>query len=227
MKRKIEITPDEFHSRKRRRIAEMDSALPPLPVSAPQAIPANHEVAGFMPGRLEFEHEPDNEAEHTIMDLTFGTCHEFGGNDIPEDETDPDLRARQRWIDDHMLGPDGLPYNSSTYAAMGMKSTGGKGKTVASSNGHGTNGVNGINGRARDKRSKEEDGDGEDGEDKPDEADEETEPMPMESEESLAFKLTLIEAYSQRMQRRDEIRQLIFDRNLVDFKKVRVPIILS
>jgi len=33
--------------------------------------PANHEIAGYMPGRLEFETEYENEAEQTVKDMLF------------------------------------------------------------------------------------------------------------------------------------------------------------
>ncbi|KAJ3008190.1 Transcriptional adapter ada2 [Thoreauomyces humboldtii] len=45
----------------------------------PVSQPANHEILGFMPGRLEFEVEPENDAELMIKDL------EFSDSDIPEE----------------------------------------------------------------------------------------------------------------------------------------------
>lgn len=33
--------------------------------------PANHEIAGYMPGRLEFETEYENEAEQSVKDMLF------------------------------------------------------------------------------------------------------------------------------------------------------------
>lgn len=33
--------------------------------------PAVHEIAGYMPGRMEFEHEAENEAESTVKDMVF------------------------------------------------------------------------------------------------------------------------------------------------------------
>ncbi len=41
---------------------------PPRP---PASNPACHEISGYMPGRLEFETEVENEAEHLIKDLSF------------------------------------------------------------------------------------------------------------------------------------------------------------
>lgn len=37
-----------------------------------------------MPGRLEFEHEYENEAEVLIKDMEFGKVYHFGGEDQPE-----------------------------------------------------------------------------------------------------------------------------------------------
>jgi len=45
-----------------------------------QSLPANHEVAGYMPGRKEFETEYENEAEQTVKDMVFD---EF--TDTPEE----------------------------------------------------------------------------------------------------------------------------------------------
>ncbi|CAH7668985.1 hypothetical protein PPACK8108_LOCUS3544 [Phakopsora pachyrhizi] len=42
--------------------------------------PTNHEIAGFMPGRLDFETEWENEVENLIKDQSFGRVYCFGGN---------------------------------------------------------------------------------------------------------------------------------------------------
>ena len=41
--------------------------------------PANHEIAGYMPGRLEFETEYENEAEQSVKDMIFNE------DDAPEE----------------------------------------------------------------------------------------------------------------------------------------------
>jgi transcriptional adapter 2-alpha len=43
---------------------------PPKPKVAPSH-PANHEIQGFMPGRLEFDLEAENDAEHLVKDMIF------------------------------------------------------------------------------------------------------------------------------------------------------------
>lgn len=45
-------------------------------------------------------------------------------------------------------------------------------------------------------------------------------PPPLETKKSLEFKLTLIEMYNQRIQKRHEAKALMFDRGLLDYKKV-------
>ncbi|UZJ52560.1 hypothetical protein CBS101457_001880 [Exobasidium rhododendri] len=54
--------------------------VPPKPlVSAPTL---QSEIHGYMPGRLEFESEYDNEAEHQIKDMEFGKVYQYGGEKI-------------------------------------------------------------------------------------------------------------------------------------------------
>ncbi|KAG1882284.1 uncharacterized protein F5891DRAFT_1285550 [Suillus fuscotomentosus] len=90
------IDPDEFQARKRRRMSTMTTSLPPPPKVAPTSAPGVHKIATFLPGRLEFEHELDNEAEDLVKDLEFGICHARGGDQIMEDENGLDVRARAR-----------------------------------------------------------------------------------------------------------------------------------
>lgn len=52
---------------------------PPKPERPPASQPACHEVAGYMPGRREFETEWENDAEQMIKDI------EFLDSDTPED----------------------------------------------------------------------------------------------------------------------------------------------
>ena len=92
----FDVDPADFHERKRRRISSMTTNAPPPHKVAPVSAPGVHEVATFLPGRLEFEHELDNEAEDLVKDLEFGLVMEFGGGSIPVDENDVDVRARRK-----------------------------------------------------------------------------------------------------------------------------------
>ncbi|KAK9471707.1 uncharacterized protein V1510DRAFT_419396 [Dipodascopsis tothii] len=73
MKRKFEITPSEFAQRKKARLdARRSQTAMPLPKQKPTAsVPSCHEVQGYMPGRLEFETEHENEAELSVKDMVF------------------------------------------------------------------------------------------------------------------------------------------------------------
>ncbi|EMC93496.1 hypothetical protein BAUCODRAFT_37183 [Baudoinia panamericana UAMH 10762] len=68
---------EEFQARKKRRIEERkdaiatSSATVPTPAKPISSVPSNHEVAGFMPGRLEFENEYFNEAEEAVQHMEF------------------------------------------------------------------------------------------------------------------------------------------------------------
>jgi transcriptional adapter 2-alpha len=217
MNSSFDIDPTEFQERKRRRISNMTVAPPPQKV-APTSAPGVHDIATFLPGRLEFEHEIDNEAEDLIKNLEFGLCMEWGGDSIPEDEDDHDYKTRMRWRveqrekdrDQEMLfaSPNGL-INGAIHG-----------------NGNGLI-VNGLNGAAngfvrKDKEAKEKDTPAP--EDNGDGAEEESEenmpPIPFETQASLEFKLTLIEVYMQRIAKRREGKALMFDRGLLEYKKV-------
>jgi len=71
------IPREEFQTRKRRRIEERKEAIAdaattaPTPAKPTSSVPSCHEVAGFMPGRLEFESEYFNEAEEAVQHMQF------------------------------------------------------------------------------------------------------------------------------------------------------------
>ena len=207
MDREFDIELEEFHARKRRRISEMNSIVPPaVPKTAPVSAPAVHEISGFLPGRLEFEHELDNDAEDAIKDLEFGVCLQWGGDEIIEDETDLEVKARIKWEEETRLGISGIIPEPQ------VKLVPGKGPP----NGALQNGfLNGFhtNGTTKHDSVKSEDGNDE-------ESDEPTQPPPIETEESLKFKLTLLEMYAQRVEKRAESKGVIFERGLLEYKKV-------
>lgn len=201
----FDIGPEVFHERKRRRITEMNNQEPPPPKAAPTSQPGVHEIATFLPGRLEFEHEIDNEAEDLVKDLEFGTVLEYGGDQIIEDENDPDVRARAKWQEEKRSGIC-APRDTQIPAGKGPPPVNGK-----------TNGYH-INGEI--KRLKSEDVTMSNGSVDDEAADEPTQPQPFETKESLSFKLTLMEMYFQRVEKRLETKAVIFERGLLDYKKV-------
>ncbi|KAG0362575.1 hypothetical protein BC939DRAFT_464866 [Gamsiella multidivaricata] len=73
MHKKFDMDPEAVAARKRQRLAMRVNRIP-APVKAQKPMtsqPANHEIAGYMPGRLEFETEYENEAEQTVKDMIF------------------------------------------------------------------------------------------------------------------------------------------------------------
>ena len=203
----FDIDPEVFHERKRRRITEMNNREPPPLKTAPTSSPAVHEIATFLPGRLEFEHELDNEAEDLVKDLEFGVVSEFGGDQMVEDENDLDVKARVKWLEDRRQG----------------LITGHRDLSVPAGKGYLVNGaVNGYHVNGDIKKLKPEDcvtngpGSADD-----EAADETIHPQPYETKESLAFKLTLLEMYFQRIEKRLESKAIIFDRGLLEYRKVR------
>ncbi len=196
----FDIDPDEFQDRKRRRISTMNTTPPPGPKIAPTSAPGVHEIATFLPGRLEFEHEIDNEAEDLVKDLEFGICLEWGGDQLPEDENDVDVKARARMKEDAKLkdvAPGKRPPNGF---ANGIVNGLHRGGTPAPTH--------------KAEPASQADGEVEDDE-------EAVQPPPIESEESLAFKLTLLEMYKQRVDKRHENKAFMFERGILNYKQVR------
>ncbi|KAL6301252.1 hypothetical protein BKA93DRAFT_828374 [Sparassis latifolia] len=201
------IDPSEFQERKRRRISTMNTNPPPAPKIAPTSAPGVHEVATFLPGRLEFEHELDNEAEDLVKDLEFGVCLEWGGDEIAEDENDPDVRARARWEEEQ----------KAKEATPGKRIPNGLINGIL--NGEHSNGdtpKRGVHGKSEDGAKNENStADGEA------EVEEVTQPPPIENTDSLTFKLSLIEMYHQRVAKRHEYKQIMFDRGLLNHKQMQ------
>ncbi|THV05246.1 hypothetical protein K435DRAFT_745492 [Dendrothele bispora CBS 962.96] len=208
MNRQFDVDPAEFQEKKRRRITKMNEIpIPPVKPS-PVSLPGIHEITGFFPGRLEFEHELDNEAEDLVKDLEFGVVSDWGGDEIPEDENDLDVKARLKWEDERRNGASG---KKGVYSGKGL--------------------VNGINGMTNGyhptppplpPQLKSEDvamSNGDKNEDGEDDSEEVTQPPPIEVKDSLNFKLTLLEMYFQRVDKRLEAKSIMYDRGLLEYKK--------
>jgi transcriptional adapter 2-alpha len=216
MDREFDIEPEEFQERKRRRISTMNAMEPPLAKVAPTSAPGVHEIATFLPGRLEFEHELDNDAEDLVKDIEFGVCLDYGGDQIIEDEDDLDVRARLKWEEERHHPPA-----KATKSGKGKSLPSGKGPSMGLVNGK-TNGYHGNGDNVKlESQTKAEDaamvnGTGT----QEDEVEEVTQPPPFETKESLTFKLTLFEMYSQRVDKRLENKSIMFNRGLLEYKKV-------
>ena len=72
-----EMPREDFQARKKRRIDARKDAIAdaantvPVPTKPTSSVPSCHEVAGYMPGRLEFENEYFNEAEEAVQHMQF------------------------------------------------------------------------------------------------------------------------------------------------------------
>ncbi|KAI0759856.1 hypothetical protein BD413DRAFT_487174 [Trametes elegans] len=200
----FDIDPAEFQERKRRRISSMTTTSAPPPKAAPVSAPGVHEVATFLPGRLEFEHELDNEAEDIVKDLEFGVCLEWGGDQIPEDENDLDVKARAR-LEEELKAKEASP-----------------GKRIPNGLINGMlNGYHSNGDTPRRETSSKVDDDKQGSDANGDDADEQTQPPPFETPESLEFKLSLLESYYQRVDKRHEAKAIMFDRGLLNYKQMQ------
>ena len=196
---RFDVDASEFQERKRRRISNMNTAPAPTTKVPPTSAPAVHEVATFLPGRLEFEHELDNEAEDLVKDLEFGIITQYGGDSIPFDDTAPPPPPSEK--SDSAAPVSGSALDQSQNVING--------------------GVNGhtalVNGGAGDPKSEPVDKSADDDED----AEEENMmPPPIETDDSIAFKLTLLDVYASRVEKRRENKAVMFERGLLEYKKV-------
>lgn len=198
---RFDVDASEFQERKRRRISNMNTAPAPNPKVPPTSAPGVHEIATFLPGRLEFEHELDNEAEDLVKDLEFGIVTQYGGDSIPFDETAPPPPPIEK------LEPT-VPNPGSTSNSINQP------QNVI-------NGVNGhpllVNGNASNPKTESVDKSADDDEDA--EGEENVMPPPIETDDSITFKLTLLDIYASRVEKRHESKGLMFERGLLEYKK--------
>ena len=64
------LMPSKVAPLPQKKLKKDDSVHEPTP-AALQSVPSNHEIAGYMPGRREFETENENEAKVALKDLQF------------------------------------------------------------------------------------------------------------------------------------------------------------
>jgi transcriptional adapter 2-alpha len=178
----MEFTADqeEMQQRKRKRLEDL-TVNPPLPLPPVQnSGPTSHEIAGYMPGRLEFEHELENEAEDFVKDLEFGIVRAYGGDEQLQDPADAARLA----------------------AAVEARREAANTLARATPNGHMHSSP------ASDMKD--------------DELKDELPQIPdaVESKESIETKLSLLRAYSARVDKRLQAKALIFERGLLECRKV-------
>ncbi|KAF9519189.1 hypothetical protein BS47DRAFT_1379461 [Hydnum rufescens UP504] len=173
---KFDVDPEIFHSQKKERIATMRSTALELanstsiPKPALTSGPTNHEVQGFMPGRLEFETEVENEAEEQVKDLEFGLVLEYGGDQQPVPDPPPVPDASASDAD----GKKDDEADASADTTLGENEESGPTPYV---------------------------------------------PDPVETHDSMTLKLTLLDIYYEKLDRRAEAKAFIFDRGMLEYKK--------
>lgn len=185
------------------------------PKPAPTSAPGVHEVATFLPGRLEFEHEQDNEAEDLVKDLEFGVVTLYRGDELPMDIEDVDVVARAKLEEERRRANAGLSMVGTGDVGREPSVDGVDVMTAL------VNGYDLANGHAETRREKlvKEEGQESQG-DGAGETEEPVLPPPYETRDSINFKLTLLEMYNQRVEKRLEAKAIMFDRNLLEYKKV-------
>jgi len=212
-----------------------------------------------MPGRLEFDHEVENEAEVVIKDMDFGLIYSYGGDEMREG---PPPAGGRDAIGEEAEGEDAGETKSAPRAQQ--QST----KTVAGSTAGKTSSKGGNskqpleNSNGIIEKSNKDDMDVDEAEDDEDEKplaqlvdavnheikrdtilkprnnghekDEDKEGegeveeedktpavvLEMEDPEDLELKLTVLEVYYSRLAKRQQIKDFIFDRGLMDYKRV-------
>ncbi|KAG8868291.1 Transcriptional adapter ada2 [Serendipita sp. 405] len=134
-----------------------------------------------MPGRLEFEHELENDAEDFVKDLEFGIVRAYGGDEQIQDPADAAKLA----------------------AAVEARREAANLLSRATPNGH-------MHGSPASDTKDEELKD-----DLP------QIPDAVESKESIETKLALLRAYSDRIDKRLQAKSLIFQRGLLEYRKLQ------
>lgn len=201
------ISLEEFQRRKRRRVETLREAQasysPPKSAKPLVSAPTNHsELVGFMPGRLEFEHEYEQDAEHLIKDIEFGRVYEFGGADMPSEWEALGSKATQGHARMEASGRGGPTSKKATQNAEDDKD----GNAAAAAD------EEAEEQSAADAKEKEKDKD----------KDAEPEDKPFDWDEDptdLHLKLTVIDMYNERLDRRLRRKHFMFERNLVDYRR--------
>ncbi|PLW06421.1 hypothetical protein PCANC_23313 [Puccinia coronata f. sp. avenae] len=252
---RIEIDQDEFQARKKRRLEEVHGRPlqlpPPKPVSS---APTNHEITGFMPGRLDFEIEWENEAENAIKDLSFGRVYRFGGDSQPEKLPEEDHEGEQTDDQDLTNNQDGEMASSESTSKRKRGVGSGAGKTTQRTdeptkrtNPSQTISVDDTHDdtteadtrdsmppssvdplraapssipKATGKEKPKDDKNVDDGDEDNEEVDEEP-PLSDEPDLDLELKLTMLEIYNDKYDRRLQAKAVVFDRNVLEYKKIQ------
>lgn len=187
-----------------------------LPTGTPAPLvsaPTNHEVAGFMPGRLEFEHEIDNEAEMPVKDMEFGLVFKYDGDKQPEAKPSvvkpaEDEEEEADAADGDAKGGDDVQVKQENDDDEEKPSI--ETETEADRNGTGSKEKEKKKRKGKEKAAEDEEAD----EAGPEQV------VEIEDEDELEVKLALLDIYFSKLDKREDAKNLIFDRGLTEYKKV-------
>lgn len=156
-----------------------------------------------MPGRLEFEHEVENDAEMAVKDLEFARVWRYGGDEQPESK--PVVVVDEEIPEEDEAEKDGeVKSGEEVKVKLEQGVEAGKVEEVDTKPDiqaleNGTNVDPGKNG----EKGKEESGE-----------------LEVEDEDELDVKLALMDIYFSKLDKREEAKEIIFDRGLTDHKRV-------
>jgi transcriptional adapter 2-alpha len=152
-----------------------------------------------MPGRLEFEHELDNEAEMAVKDMEFGLVWRYGGDEQPQAQvTRPP-------------GEDGEEDEDEDEEEEEEDEERGEKKKKEEVDVKVEPADEPPDGQAKSSPSKKDKGKGK------------AQQVPVveaEDEDELEVKLALLDIYFSKLDKREEAKDIIFDRGLTEHKKV-------
>jgi transcriptional adapter 2-alpha len=156
-----------------------------------------------MPGRLEFEHEVDNDAELVVKDFEFGLVYKYGGDEQPEAKVTAPLEEEEEGEDEDE--EEATKTNAKVkQEEVRVKEEPSDLPMLA--------GPSKQSGSVSPTKKETADGKGK----------EKAEPGPdVEDEDELEVKLALLDIYFSKLDKREEAKDLIFDRGLTEYKKVR------
>ncbi len=178
-----------------------------------------------MPGRLEFDTEVENEAEVVIKDMEFGLVMGYGGSDQPEPPPPPPPPPTELKEDANTMETEATPGDISAMDPFEKVdpplkediSMVKQEDTMDPSSPQKMEVDSPVKPPETPTKIKDRD---------PDNSDEEAEPKPpklvfeIEDPDDVELKLTMLEIYYEKLNARTAAKDLIFDRGLMEFKKV-------
>ncbi|PKI83739.1 Ada2p [Malassezia vespertilionis] len=195
------------------RLREMQAAfVPPKPPAKPLvSAPTSHsELAGFMPGRLEFEQEYEQDAEHLVKDMEFGRVYSFGGDQMPNEY---DALGAQGATQGHARmeasgrgGPVTQPSQEEVAETLAEAQEPQAADAANTGEADGEAGAkkSGVLSEQEEKAAEQTD-------DRAPDWDED--PMDLE------LKLAVLDMYDEQLERRAQKKHFLFERNLVDYRR--------